>query len=276
METKMPDVMEQSVAELTFRRPNKLAVVGADLDLALCGSLTEGDAVLVESNGQRYGGDEDSNPMIVRNPWFVVENSYSIDSKGISGYPEKVSGLLVLHNHLHDDDLRLDYEALANFKRETPCVFLSDFYDGGTQYIILQLVSHYESEDRLDEYRVIPNTELAEFSELLSDPDTKSAILNRLQSVTKQFVDGWGRLSERRFALMANVRVAAVRAIKANNVIAMANLTDGELGRLYKASYWLPKLFAQSSLIAHDYHATFVRPNLGATSDGSSHKGRCI
>lgn len=230
---------------LRAKRPRILAVVGADLDIELCSSLTTGDKVLMEINGARTVSGQ-PNPLVAEEPWAVVSNDCQRgDKQGV------MSGHLVLRHPSRTDQFSLSYRQIMRTGRGQPAVFVesNEAIQSGTLFVILQLVSFYAAENVIAElYPPISPSDLEEFQIALDDDRVKMGLLEDWCRAFKRLPEGWGYNGDKRFALRANVPVAYIKALRTEDYNKLLTITDEELTRMRRECHWMPYLMRQNEL----------------------------
>jgi hypothetical protein len=248
-------IKDQQPTYMAVKRPKRMAVVGADLDIALCSSLTAGDKILMEVNGARVYSTS-ANPMVVEHPWEVVSNDYEGETKG--GKLVRHTGHLVLRHPNVESEFRLAYDSVVAWKdsqkRDQPCVFveMNDQIGEGTLYVILQMVAYYVPENVVEDLFPSPGIDVLEqFQDALDDDRVKVGLMEDWHQGFKTIGMGWGYLNDFRIVSLANARVNIVRAMKDGDYKTMLTATDDELMGLNRAIHWIPILIENTGLVAH-------------------------
>lgn len=243
-------------------------VVGPDLDIELCKSLSDGDMVMMEVNGGRYWTSQ-RNPMVVEEPWVVVRNDWvsgSVPAGNVLEASESTDGQLILSHSkcksivLSYNDLLTPPTGVAVFQTSNDKQSHKDLPKGILR-VILQMVAYRLSNEQVDKQFPMPSDmDINAFGEALEDDRVKAGLLDDwVRYFSKVKKAGWKHNCAKRIAQRANVPLDVVMAFIDEDYAKLLTVSDEHLTRLRIECHWLPKLMKQSEYIQYDFEREFVK-----------------
>ena len=214
-----------------------VAIIGADLDLSLLHSLSEGDQVLLEMNGARVSSSKEIAkicPLAAEIPWEVIYNSET--------------GISLKHPSI-EEELQLSY---FDTIQDSPAVFkiINPAYGtSGPIFVIIQFVGHYVSSDSLSfDFPSSYNEQRCKSA--FRDEVVRQALLERWEKLLDTFsLNGFGYKSIKRLALRARVSESVLKMIRNGE---WENITERQMLSIHEAICWLPHFLRNSTFIQHD------------------------
>lgn len=219
--------------KLSAKSPTIYHVVGPDLERSLISSLTPGDKILVEVNGE---GQFRTSPIMAEIPWEVVEVTDNF--------------LSITHPDANEV-IKLPFDTILKTNKG-PAVFKIERNDPSIPYwlVILQFIA-YRTDTSPHEY------DPAEYIEHFSDAIIKKELLTAWCRKLASFKwEGWGHNTVKRFALRANISPAVVDAFRGRDWSVINSLSVDMLLQIARELEYLPSFLELDDDIQHNYCPT--------------------